>query len=248
MKWPLISDKSSQQTTRQKEKSQLTQGGETRWDHRATTSAALHTTSADSQCLAIAKQMNILLILTLIGLVFGFILPELNGFDNEIIDLNIEFKSEKNGLNNDCDVSSSPTSNTIGAPSFNLSQTGVGLAEFNNLGCDFNSVSAPTATATVTVTIVPNKNKNKNIFESCPLWGHNKETTHHTPHSNAPRMDRFCEFDNIDCIFDNSMDGIGLQYDITFGMCIIFSLFFMFFFFSFVCQFTRLPTGFLVFY
>ena len=117
-----------------------------------------------------------------------------------------------------------------------MSPAGVGSAEFGNSGCDFDAVSAPTATV-VTVTIVGNKNKNKNILESCPLWGHNTEAAHETPHPtehpNAPRMDRFCEFDNMDCI--------GLQYDRTFGMCtcIIFSnsLFYFFFVLFFVVHF-----------
>ena len=99
MKWPLMSDRSSQQqTTRQQEKSPQTPADETREQHgnyyHATTSAALNTTSLDSKCLGISRQMNIVLIVTLIGLVFGFILPDLDAFNNEIIDLNDEFKLE----------------------------------------------------------------------------------------------------------------------------------------------------------
>ena len=178
--------------------------------------------------------MNILSILILIGLVFGFILAELDGFNNEIIDLNIEIKLEKNGLNNDCDVSSSPSNNTIGVPytpPFNFSPTGVGSAEFNNLGRKFNAVLAPTATAT----IATNENKNKNIFKSDPAPGHSAQTQHPPPPPNASKINRndkngqadvgFCEFDNIGCVSDNNIDGIGLQYEISFGMCIIFCLF-----------------------
>ena len=111
MKWPLISNRSSQQ----REKSQQIPGGETLQEHsnhaRATVSAALNITPPDSRCIPIPKQMNILLILTLIGLIFWFIPPELGDFNNEIIDLNSEFKLEKMVLNNDCGVSSSPTNN-----------------------------------------------------------------------------------------------------------------------------------------
>ena len=92
-----------QHVRKQSEKSQPTaSGGETcqlHWDHhRTTTSAALNTRSPDSQFLPCPKQINILLIFTLIGLIFGFIPPELDGFNNETIDLNIEFKLEKSGL------------------------------------------------------------------------------------------------------------------------------------------------------
>ena len=65
--------------------------------------------------------------------------------------------------------------------------------------------------------------------------GHNTHAPHSAPHPTASRIDRnnridatdvgFCEFDNIGCIFDSNMDGIGIQYDISFGMCIILSLF-----------------------
>ena len=216
------------------------------WNDDHATSAALNTSSPDLQYLSIAKQMNILSILTLIGLVFDFILPKRDGFDNEIIDLNIEIKLEKNCLNNDCDVSS-PTNDTIGVtytPSFNFTLTGVGSPEFNNLRCEFNAVLASAAT----VIIVTNENKNKNIFESGPVWGQNKRTQHLTPPVNTPRINRndkigqthivFCEFDNIDCIFDSNIDGIALQYDISFGICIIFVIFFCcFFVFVFFCSF-----------
>ena len=176
MKWPLFSNgPSQQQTTRKIEKSPSTPGdekGEGECNHPcATTSAALNT-SPDSKCLLVLRQMNILLILTLIGLVFGFITPEFDAFNNEIINLNNEFKLEKSGLKNDCDVSSSLTNNTIGVtftPSFNLAPTGVGFAEFNILGCEYNGVLAVTATAT----IVTNENKNENIFASGLIWGDN---------------------------------------------------------------------------
>ena len=179
MKWPLMSNRSSpqqfQQTTRQNEKSPPTPGGETPQQHlnhpRARTSAVLNTTSPDSHH-PIPNQRNILLILTLIGLIFFFTAPELDVFNNEIIDVNSEFKLQKMVLNNDCGVSSSPTNNTIGVTYtslFYFSPTGVGLAEFNNLGCEFNAVLA----ATATVTIVTNENKNQNIFESGALWRHN---------------------------------------------------------------------------
>ena len=252
MKWPLMSNGSSQQQTRQMEKSASPLGisGDARREQHvnhpyATSSAALNITSPDSKCVAVSRQMNILLILALIGFVFGFGTPELDAFNNEIIDLNSEFKFEKSGLKNYCDVSLLPTNNIIGVtftPSFNLTPTGVGFAEFNNLRCEFNGVSAATAPAT----IATNENKNKNIFESGPVWGHTIQTKNHTQHPNAPRIDRkdaidqtdiaCCEFDNIECIFDTNMDGIGLQYYISFGMCFVFSLLFfsfLFFFFPF---------------
>ena len=75
-----------------------------------------------------------------------------------------------------------------------------------------------------------------------------------TQHASAPRNDRNdrndqigltdvgrSEFDDIECIFDSNMDGIRLQHDISFGMCIVsFSFFFFlcclfFFFFFFFC-------------
>ena len=214
-KWPLIFNRSSQhQITSQREKSPLTPGGETcqqQLNHpRATTSAALNTTSPQSlTCLPFQKKMNILLIFTLIGLVFRFIPAELDGFNCEIIVLNSAFKLEKRGLNDDCDVSPSPTNNTIGVtntPCFYFSPTGVGLAEFNNLGCEFNVVAA----ATAKVTIVTDENKNKNIFESGPSWGQNTQTENSiTSHPSAPRNntnDRIsptdvgcCEFDKLEC-------------------------------------------------
>ena len=208
------------------------------WNDDDATSAALNISFPDLQHLSIAEQFNILSILTLIGLIFDFILPECDGFNNEIIDLNIEFKLAKNCLNKDCDVSS-PTNNTIGViyiPSFNFTLTSVGSAEFNNLKREFNAVLPPTATAI----IVTNENQNKNIFESGSGWRQNTQTQHPTS-LNTPRINRnhridqthvgFCEFDNIDCIFDSDMDGIGLQYDISFGICIIFVIFFVVFFY-----------------
>ena len=242
MKWLLMSDRgrSSHHQRKQSETSPPTaSGGETHQQHwnypRATTSAALNTRSPDSQCLPFPKQINILLILTLIGLVFAFIPPELDGFNNETIDLNIEFKLEKSGLTSDCDVPPSPTNNTIGVtytPSFNLSPTGVGLAEFNKLECDFDAVLP----ATATIAIETNENKNKSILESGPPWGHNTQTLHPRPDPTAPRIDRnnkmgstdtrLCEFDDIECIFDSNTGRIGSQYDVSFGMCIIiFSIF-----------------------
>ena len=128
-------------------------------------------------------------------------------------------------------------------PSFNLSPTGVGLAEFNRLKCDFNAVLASTAT----VTIETNENKNKSILESGSLWGHNTQTPHPTPDPTAPRIDAsdgngptnvgLCEFDNIGCIFDSNMGRIGLQYDISL-VCVLFFPFFSSFvlFFLFYCQ------------
>ena len=103
----------------------------------------------------------------------------LDGFNCEIIDLNSEFKLEKMFLNNDRDVSSSPTNNTIGVtntPSFYFSLTGVGLAEFNILRCEFNAVLA----ATPTVSIVTNEHKDKHIFESGPSWGQYTQTKNNT--------------------------------------------------------------------
>ena len=183
MKWggPLISNRSSQQQktcTRQSKKSPPTPDGEPPQQHlnhpHATMSAAFNTTSPDSKSTPIPNQINILLSSPLIGLIFCFIQAELDGINNEIFDLNSEFKLEKMVLNNDCGVSSSPTNNTIGGtytPSFCFSPTGVGLAEFNNLGCEFNAVLAA---ATATVTIVTKEHTNKNIFESGALWSNNK--------------------------------------------------------------------------
>ena len=132
IKWPLILHGSSQEQTRQREKSPSTSCGETR--------------------------VNI----------------NLNPL------LSSELRLENGGLNNNCDISSSRTNNTIGVtctPLFNFIATGVELAEFNNLGCKFNAVLAPTAT----ITIVTNENKNKNIFESGPTCDI-IQAPHHTPH------------------------------------------------------------------
>ena len=194
-KWHLISNRSSQQQiTTQIEKSPPIPDGETLQQHlnhnRVTTSTALISTSPDSQCIPITNQMSILLSLTLFGLIFQFVPPKLDGFNDEIIDLNSEFKLEKIVLNTDCCVSSSPTNSPMDityTPSFNFCPTGVVLAEFNNAGCEFNVVSAARAAAT----IVTKENKNQNIFESGPVWRHNtqtKNTNHIQMHQEVAEM------------------------------------------------------------
>ena len=94
-----------------------------------------------------------------IGTIFGDILV---GFKDYFSVLNDDFDFE---LEYDLrDVLPSHTNNTIGAPGytpvprFNLFPTGVGLAEFGDLGCDLCAViSAAGIVPTVTTVIVANK-------------------------------------------------------------------------------------------
>ena len=208
------------------EKSQLTPDGEICQlsNHpRATTSAALNTTSPDPQCLPLYKQMNILLVLALVGLVFGFNPCELNAFDNAIINVNTEYKLEKSGLNNDCDMSSSQTTHTIGityctpAITIDNDSTSIETRELNVIGCDFNDI-LPATTIAITEGI---KTENDNEYDSGVVWEQEQPQTSHptalaidTGFNIAAIDSELNEFNDIGCILDINNNGIVVRYDI----------------------------------
>ena len=159
-------------------------------------------------------------------------------------------------MKNNCDVSSSPTKNAIGVtytPPFNLTPTGVGFAEFNNLGYEFNGVL--TATATATATIVTNENKNKNIFESVQYVNiHKQKIIHHIKmHQELIEMielvQLMLEVVNL-IILDVYLKVIWMELEsnmIYHLVCILF-FFFCFFCFFFVLICHHHVNGLLVFY
>ena len=101
------------------------------------------------------------------------------------------FQLAKSGLtdeyNFDCAELSASTNDSIGVthtPAFQFSPFGLGLAEFINLGCDFNAAlttSAPVTTGT-------NKNENKMKYE-CRQEGPHSHTQTQQPHLTAPAID-----------------------------------------------------------
>ena len=74
--------------------------------------------------------------------------------------MNCEFELEKSSLSNEydivCDALTSPTTDTV----FNLGLRGVGLSEFNNVGCNSSAVLTASAIATII------RNENEMIFSS----------------------------------------------------------------------------------
>ena len=239
MKWPLISNGSSQFSTNQRKKSPSQAEGE---------SMSYRTTGA-SEPQASPRQRpqprGILFVLA-IGLSIKSIFESKScEFDDSNHVLNVfnvfndQFKSE---LDYDFarDVSSSHTTDTIDTigvthtPSFNFIQTGVGLAEFNTLECN---ICVGLTTTIATVITNENQNKMKHEQESNePLA--NTQTTqikYSTPQviDTNNRIDQagieLRKFDNVGCIFNGKMDKIGLQYHVFSGM-IIFLFIFLFLF------------------
>ena len=156
------------------------------------------------------------------------------------------FEWAKSGLSDneygfDCGTLAShtfDTMHTIGAThtqSVNFDQTSVRLVKFNNVEGDSSGALA----ATTTATILTNENDNKKRYKSGLIELHIIAEAQAQPqHSTAPVINRkdqigatgieSREFDNIECIFNGSMDGIDLQYDTLSGMFIF--IFFLFLF------------------
>ena len=201
---------------------------------------------ATSNTSPIAKQMLILLFLasalliaTRIGCLFGLESHEFDGFKADLNVFNNENNWEKSGLSNNqyrfyCAVLSPPTDSTGNtccatyASVLNYGATGIGLTVTNKIGFDLISVSRIT---TVTTTII-NENQNEMIFNGGPLWGQQTQTQVHHPiapeFNGHDRIDSIgvglVEFTDMGCIFNNSTDRIGLQYDMLSGMFFLFLL------------------------
>ena len=107
MKWPLISNRSSQQETRQSEKSQPIPGGETPQEHlnylRATTSAALNTALFPIPILILCISAIGLTIAKTFGCLFGLMLYGFGGLmlkiTYSIVDnLSMRFKTTRDSM------------------------------------------------------------------------------------------------------------------------------------------------------
>ena len=101
----------------------------------------------------------------------------------------------------DCAELAAPTNDTIGVthtPAFHFDESGVGLAEFINLECDFNAA----LTASATVTTETNEKENRMKYACRQGRAHSHTQTQAQHHPTAPVID---SNDKID------PTGIGLR-------------------------------------
>ena len=233
MKWPLISNGSSQFSTNQRKKSPSQAEGE---------SMSYRTTGA-SEPQASPRQRpqprGILFVLA-IGLsiksTFESKSCEFDDFNHVSNVLKDQFKSELD-YDFDRDVSSHTTDtiDTIGVthtPSFDFIQTGVGLVEFNTLECKIIKICGELTTIATIITN-ENQNKMKHEHESNEPLANTAQLKYSGQQVIDPnnRIDQtgieLRKFDNVGCIFNGKVDEIGLQYDASSDM-LIFILIFIF--------------------
>ena len=224
MKWPLIANRSRQQQTRQNKKSRSAAEGRIvkELNHpRDNTSAATIPQSSPRPHAAIFISAITLTIAIMFGCLFTLILRELGDFIHPFNVLNCESELEKSSLSNEydivCDELTSPTTNT----SFNFGLRGVGLGEFNNLGCNSSDV----LTESAIVTIITNENENEMIFNRCSYWGQYTQTQAQTIYSTAPAIDsndKICstgaglgKFNNVACVFGGASCENDFYYDVN---------------------------------
>ena len=153
------------------------------------------------------------------GCLFRLISRELGNLSHHFNALNCEFELEKSRLSNEYDiVCDAPTTiDTL----FNFGVRGVGLVEFNNLGCNSSAV----ITALTIATIITNENKNEMLFNRCPYWRQYTQTQTETIYSTAPAIDSndkidstgagLSEFNIVACVFGGVSYENELYYDVN---------------------------------
>ena len=187
----------------------------------------------------------VLAIATIINAVFELKSRDFGCF-NEI---NSEYELEKSGLTNDPLWPQTQTQTQAIDTAFDFNSTGAGLREFNDLNNEINNViecefgenfndnnndngqqhtTAPAfnfGSTSVELVILFFY-----VFYFCffvyHIQHHTQHHLHNIQHINYHQlMLGLCEFDNIKCtvcIFDSNISRIGLQYDISFGMLLLF--------------------------